>query len=865
VLASWRSFWRTVWHRRRFEEDLSEELRFHLESRAEDLARTGVAPAEARRRARLELGAVEAHREEVRRARGVRLVDELVADLRFALRGWRRHRGLALAVIVILTIGIGISSALFTLVNAVLLRPPVRSDPASFAKVYVAHAVAPKLPHNFDPPELEDLLAFEGGSRSLEAVAGIRTVNGQLGTEHTYVRGAMVTCDYFRVHGPARPLLGRLLDRRDCNEGAAVMVMGEGLWRNLGADPALVGQALTYDRRPFTVVGVVAGKVDGELKRPDLFMPYTHGDLWPGSVRWERWFETDARLRPGHSRADAAAELNVLLGQLDGQHPGRRSQVRVTDGSEISRPTDKGTVGVLSLLFGLPVMILLLVCSNVVSLLLARAHARRHEIAVRLSLGAGRGRLMKMLAVETLPLAAVAGGLSLLLAHELPPLLVAYLAKRPKDIPLEPDWRVWIFVAGISLVAALASGLTPALEALKVELVESLKGRPAGGRDSQRRLRHLLVVGQIAVTVILLAGAGLFVRGYVTVSWDEMGFDRHHTLLAPLYVRDEDPRAWSSVHQAVSAELRVASGIEAVAFAEAPPPGGQYVQVARVDGAVEVHSRRVLLNGVSPEFFATLGLPILRGRTFLPGESATGQILPVIVSGALARKMWPDGDPLGSTLRGEDGRRFEVVGLTGDMLRPGKSDLPVLYRPLLPGPAVVVARFSGAPVAATATVESTVQKSAPGVFAAARTFQARYDEDALTLAKFASVILVVGGCALLVALVGVYGTVTFAVRRRTREMGIRVALGARGRDVVRALVAPTAKSVGTGLVIGMAGAYLMAPGLEPMTGELAFGDPLVYGAPALLLGAAALAAMLRPVLRALSLDQMGPASVLRDE
>jgi predicted permease len=867
VLARARSFWRTLWRRRRFEDDLDDELRFHVEARADDLVRAGMSPDEARRRARVELGAAAAHKEDVRAARGLGLVDEIAADLRFALRGWRRHRGLALAVIAILTIGIGISTAVFTLLNAGLLRPQVRLDPASFVRVFVGHAQAPKRPDGASPPEIDDVVTMEGGTRSLAALGGARKVSARLGGDPGDTRGLLVTGEYFQVYR-ARPLLGRLIEKGDCRDGAAVMVLREDLWRRLGADPEIVGKVVSYNRRPFTVIGVMAGKMDGGLHdRSAVFIPHTHRDLWPPLARWDGRFETAARLRPGHRRADAAAELNMLMRQQDARHPGRESRVVVTDGSYIDTPGKSHVIFEFALLLGLLAMLLLLVCSNVVSLLLARAHARSHEIAIRLSLGAGRGRLMRMLAVETLPLAAVAAGLSWLLAQDAPRLLVSYLDDDPRDIPLHPDWRVWIFVAGVTLLAALASGLTPAFEALKVNLVDSLKGRPAAAADGRRRprLRDLLVVAQIAVTVVLLAGAGLFVRGYASLSWENRGYDSRHTLMAYLRAWGDDPPSWPAVHQAVRAELRVAPAIEVVAFAETTVPGGQHLRLVRMDGAASVASALAQMNGVSPDLFATLSVPLLRGRTFLPGESATGPVVPVILSNRLARDLWKSDDPLGGQLRTEEGHRFQVVGVVGDVERPGGKERGAIYRPLRPGPAAVVVRFSGDAAAASATVEAAVRRAAPGVGAWARSFQARDDRDAARLARVAAVILVVGGCAMLVALVGVYGTVAFTVRRRTKEMAIRVALGARAADVVHALVTPTARAVGAGLLIGVTLAFLLAPGLRSQAGELAFRDPLVYAATAVLLGAAALAAMVRPVLRALSLDQIGPAAILRED
>jgi predicted permease len=870
LLARWRSFWGTLWRRQRFEADLDEELRFHLESRAQDLVRQGRSPTAALRQARLELGAIDGHKQEVRQARGLRLWDELVADLRFAWRGWRRQRGLALAVTAILTLGIGVAAAVFTLVNAAVLRPQMGpgGDPGSFARVYVAQAFAPALPDRFSPPQIADLLALQGAARTLADVAGARWVSARLDADPNEVKGLLVTCNFFSVHRPARPLLGRLLDHRDCGRGAPVMVLSERLWRLRGADPAVVGKALTYKGRPFTVVGVVTGKFDGVREENGVWLPYDHGALWPVAHTWESRFDTAARLRPGHSRRDAAAELNVLLQQLDGQHPGRRSRVLVTDGSIVARPSSGQGLVVLSLLFGLLAMIVLLISANVVSLLLARAHARRHEIAVRLALGAGSRRLMKMLMVETLPLAALAGALSLLLARALPPLLVRWLDDDPRDIALDPDWRVWLFVGGVSLLAALASGLTPALEALNVDLMQSLKGRLRGlapGSD-RHRWRDLLVAAQVMVTVVLLAGAALFVRAYVQIAWQDQGFDTRHTLVTPLRPRGEDPPSWPLVHQAVSAQLRATPGVEAVALATAVPPGGRYLRVARDQGSFKALSRQVQVNGVSPSFFETLRVPVLRGRALQPADavrgSARGTVPNVVVSQRLARDLWPDGDPIGQSLRTSVGGRLQVVGVAGDVLRPGRDNDPSVYEALGDNQAVVLVRFSGDATAATARVEAAIARAAPRFATSARTFHARYQKDADQMARVALLVLVLGGCALALSLVGVYGTVSFAARRRLKEIGIRMALGATGRDLVRALVFPTARAVGLGALAGTLLALVLAPGLRPLTGELDYRDPLAHLGAALLLGVAALAAMLGPARRALAAD---PAAILRED
>ena len=816
MLARWRSFWGALRRRRRFEEDLDDELRFHMESRAQDLVAQGRSPAEARRQARLELGGVDGYKQEIRQARGLRLADELLADLRFAWRGWRRQRALALAVTAILTLGIGLSTAIFTVINAAVLRPQMGrgGDPASFAKVFVAHAFGSELPDSFDPPQLVDLLALQEASRTLADVAGARWVSARLDDNPADVKGLLVTCNFFSVHRPARPLVGRLLDRRDCQTGAAVMVLSEGLWRQRGSDAAVVGRTLLYKGHPFTVVGIVAGKFDGVREGNGVWLPYHHGSLWPVAHSWESRYDTSARLRPGYSRRQAAAELNVLLQQQDGQHPGRRSRVVVTDGAIVSRPSDGKSLMVLSLLFGLLAMLVLLVSANVVSLLLARAHARRHEIAVRLALGAGTGRLMKMLMVETLPLAAVAGTLSLLVARSVPQLLVRWLDDNPRDIALDPDWRVWLFVGGVSLLAALASGLTPALEALNVDLTQSLKGRLRGlGTGAGRsRLRDLLVAVQVMITVVLLAGVGLFVRAYVQLTWEDQGFDTRHTLAAPLRPRGADPASWSLVHQAVSAELRATPGVAAVALAEAIPPGGRYLRVASFQQGSPGGSRTVQLNAVSPEFFETMRLPLLHGRALQAADVAEVGARNVVVSQRLARELWPEAHPLGQRLRSSLGAHFQVVGVAGDIQLPGRTNEPAVYAALGDHQAVVLVRFAGQATAAVTAAEAAIGRAAPRLVASARTFQDRSQRAADQLGRAALLVLALGGCALSLSLVGVYGTVSFTARRRLKEIGIRMALGASTRDMIRALLVPTARAVGLGMLAGTLLALLLAPG-----------------------------------------------------
>jgi predicted permease len=877
TLASLRARVNSLWwglrHRGRLERELDDELAFHLDSRTADLVRGGLAPAEARRRARIELGAGEAHKDAVREARGLRLADELAADVRFALRSWRKHRALAIAVVATLTLGIGFGTAVFTLINGFFFRAYGVRDPASFVRVFVARAVAPELPDHFDVPTREDLQALEPGVASLAVLAGARLVAAPLGDDPGDIDGRLVTCNFFTMHGPVRPILGRLLAPGDCAGAARVLVLGEAFWRNrLGADPGVVGRVVSFNGRPFTVVGVAERSFSARMTQAAVWLPWTLAPEFPAGQPWQARFDITGRLRPGFSAGAVRAELEVALGSLDRLHPGRRSQLVVTDGSLWQEPRHQaGKLVIVTLLLGGLAMVVVLAAANVVILLLSRAHARRQEVAVRLALGAGRRRLMKMLLTETLLMAAVAAGLSLLVAHLLPPLLLRWLAPAPLDLPLDLDWRVWSFVAAVTLPAGLVSGLTPALEALNVDLVQSLKGRPRAGAGPGGKLpvRRRLIIGQIAVSLALLVGAALFARAYGRMPGAEVSFARQ-TIFAPLQAKAKDAVvSWPAVHQALAADLARVPGVEAVAFARRRPPGGARLEVITTGGQRQV----VAANEVSPAFFATLRLPLLHGRGLRPGDASgggggdgpAGGVLPVVISRQLAQRLWPGQSPLGQALSTRDGARLEVVGVVADIVVAGESDGFSLYQPLVPGAgtASVLVRFAGDPAGAVAGTRAAIARATPALERTrVRTILQRYEQQAAEVKPAAVVALGMGVIALILAVVGVYGLVAFSARRQMKELGIRAALGAQPRDVVGALLRPVLRSVSIGLAIGLCIVLLAAPGLAASVQEMDVWDPLPYAGAALLLVAAALAAMIRPARWALRVD---PALVLREE
>jgi predicted permease len=780
------------------------------------------------------------------------VLDDLWTDVRLAVRTWRRNLGLAAVVTTVLTVGIGISSTAVTLILDEYFAPTVRSDPDSYAQAYLARTTTEAPATNFGRFSVEDVEAIQGHAKSLR-VAAWRPAAAPLGDDAALVRGRMVTCNSFSVQGLGRPLLGRFLDQSDCVSAAPVAVITESLWRHqFGADPGVIGRGVSYGI-PLTIVGVAPGAESG-WTGPGVFIPYT---VAPASLSPSaRVYRITGRLTPGYTRPAAAAELNLILAQLDARYPGRRSQVAVTSGSA---PDDQaGTWAIMFLLLGVVTMVVLLVCANAATLVLSRAHARRHEIAVRLSLGAGVGRLLRMLVTETLVLALVAAGLSVVIARELPSLLVPLLDTYPGR-SVSPDWRVWVFLAAITLLAALASGLTPALEALRANTTESLKQRPgAGGGRGRFDLRGLLVVAQIAIAVALLGGAGVFMRSYLRTALDHPGFETRQLLLSELTVWDAQQPSWPAVQQRVAAEVRAVPGVETVAFAENRPASGDRLTLTSAAGL----SRTALANGVSPSFFATIGAPLLRGRALHPDDPVTGGVIPVVVSQRLAADLLPGLDPLGQVLQARDDTRFLVVGVAKDILRPGRLLEAALYRPLQPAQNILLVRHAGDPLAVVAGVNGAIRRAAPGIHGRTRVFQSTFDHDVDEIGDLTALGMILGVCALLLAMLGVYGVVSFAAQRRTKEMAIRAALGGRALDIVRALTAGPIKQLAVGLTAGVAMALALAAAAGTFAKHIRPGDPLPYAAAIVLVTAATMLAMLRPAHRAMTAD---PITALREE
>src|SRR5262245_40087379 len=456
-------------------------------------------------------------------------------DLRFSVRSLRRHALLSTVVIATLTLGVGFSAGVFTLINANYLRARVDKDYDSFAQVYSVYTQDPTRSGRTGRTTLEDYLAFRDRAKSLGKLAAYARIEAPLEIDdpaETYA--LLVTSNFFSLYDLERPIMGRLLEPADCSEARPVVVLSDRLWRDrFASDSQIIGKVIHFNGQPVTVVGV-APEFAGMVDHSKAWLPYTLETylklganlLKPGEAAW---LNVVGRLNPGFSHEQAAAELRLLASQQDRLHPGRNSTHIVTDGSWVQAPELRNRmIWIVALIMGILTILVFIICTNVTTLLLARAAARRQEIAVRLALGAGRMRLVRMLMTETLLLASIAGLASLYFTYHLPGVLMIWISEGNPDLSIDfslaPDWRVFGYLMMVTLFAATLAGLAPALQSLKVNLSDALKGRQSthGGGSW---LRGILIGAQVALSFVLLFGAWLAVRNVQKMSGANPGFE----------------------------------------------------------------------------------------------------------------------------------------------------------------------------------------------------------------------------------------------------------------------------------------------------------------------------------------------------
>jgi predicted permease len=870
------------WQRRTQEEDLDRELRAHLDLETEERRESGLPLDEARHGAQRAFGNTTLIKEETRAMWGWTFLERLGQDLRYALRTIRRSPGFTTVAVLSLALGIGANSAIFTFVNAALLKPLPYPDSdrivaleqrplTSQMRTMVSKPTTPVHPRSFVP--------WHDRSQSFEALAIAQSVPANTqdidGTAEQ-VPGLWTTPELFRVFGVA-PILGRVFTDeegfgraqvRGEAAGTSVVVLSHGYWqRRFGADPDILGKTLPIGRGTATVIGVLpAGFRIGTLN-VDIYSPI-HIDRSKPETVGSRSFLCFGRLRRGVSLEAARAEMEVIAGQVS-----RDDHNEKDFGVVISSLRDylvRDTRLVLLVLTGVVAFVLLIACANLAGLLLTRGVGRQSELSLRASLGASRGRLVQQLLIESVALSAMGGVLGVLLGFWTSRALV-FLARdavafgQMADVPL--DWRVLAFAVTISLLTAIAFGLAPAWQATRINLSKGLHAHGRGGDSrSQRRFRSALVVGEVALAVVLLVGAGLLLRTFSRLLDVKLGFQPEHALTMRMLVTGQ-PAARSSLVESILDRVETLPGVNAVGTIQFLPLGGhtnngpfQFVGRPRLADAMSMESD---VSTVSRGYFAAMGISVLRGRPFGRQDRLDGPRV-ALVNESFVRKYSPDEDPIGRVILGDwaNPKPTEIIGVVGDIRHNGLTAEPrptvFLAQSQVPGYFThVIIRTAMDPNQMATAVRHEIRQVDPRQPVTDVQPMAQYVSSALARPRLYAILLgTFAALALLLAAIGLYGLMAYAVSQRRHEIGVRMALGAQSRNVLGSILGEGAQLAVLGLVLGVACAIALSRLVANLLFGVTTGDLVTYAGVMALLAGVALIASYVPARRASRVDPM---------
>jgi predicted permease len=861
--------------RHRLERELEEEVRFHLEMQAEDNLRAGMEPADARYAAMRSFGGVEAMKETYRESGTLAAVEATLQDLRYAMRAMRKSPAFTTVAVLCLALGIGANTAIFSLIDAALLRTLPVAQPE---RLVVIRSVDERGRQaiSFSYPAYRYLRAH---TRSAEIIAYDRiALNLSSGAFTDAPSGELVSDNFFSVLG-VRPLMGRAFTPED-EAGALISYR---YWQGrFHGDPAIVGRNVAVNGLPFTVIGVTPPRFFGvEVGgSPDVYVPLTMCDrLFPGPSRLERpnnfWLETMARLAPAATPKQVKAEMDVAYYQSLTAYAAllRPGALRMLQHRQIGiAPGARGQSN-LRREFGTPLvvlmtvvgLVLLIACANVANLLLARAGARRKEIAVRLALGAGRARLLRQFLTESMTLSIAGGLLGLLFAYWSAGALAGFLTKSVLDVT--PDAPVFAFTLAVSVLTGLLFGSAPALQATRPDLIPALKNETAVEASGTRlSLGRFLVAGQVALSLLLLIAAGLFIRTLVNLRNLNLGFRTDRILLVSLnpglsgYTTERTGRLYSELLDRVNA----LPGVRSASIADSPLLGGAYIDGLSVEGypARQGENLNVSIKIVTPRFFETMGIRLHLGRDFSPLDRSGGPKV-AIVNESIVRDFFDGANPLGRHVGLGGPTDMEIVGVIADTKYRGIRDpIPnTLYLPagqgqtMSPERTVHVSTLAD-PAAIAAAVRQEIRALDRNLPAKVTLFSHLLDENLVRERLIATLSGFFGGLALLLASVGLYGVMAYNVQRRTREIGIRMSMGA-GRPQVLWMIAREALGlIVAGVIVGLPAAFAASRLVSSMLFGLTAGDPAtILGATALLAATGLLAAFL-PAYRASRVDPM---------
>ncbi len=866
---------RALLRRSEIERELDEELRDHIERQTEQNIGLGMNPEEARHAALKSFGGVEQAKEGSRDARGVRLLEDLWQDLRFGARMLMKNPGFTLIVALTLGLGIGANTAMFSIIHAVLLRPLPYKDADRLVAVFASPAGQAQTSKVF--ASYQAFKEWKLQSRSFERLEACTWAaeSGKILLGHGAAQRVLsipVTSGYFSLLG-VRAAQGRTFETQDLKMECAV-VLSHGFWKDrLGAAPDIVGSILRLDNKSCAVIGIMPKEFEFYPRQAQLWsliMPNSAFEREP----WRLSIGVFGRLKPDASSARAQAELALLHQQITRDAPiefkswSQYEPVVSELQSEFTWLAGRNLRTGLVVLFGAVVCVLLIACVNVAGLQLARASVREREMAIRAALGSGRSRLIRQMMTEIMTLALLGAILGMALAVAC---VKWFRSASPIELPpgnaVTVNWQTLMFTAGMAILAGLLSGLAPAFKASRIDLNDALKDATRGSSGARtHRAARLFIIAEVALSLTLLAGAGLLIQSIVRLGYVQLGFriDRLFTagLTLPASSYPRSPQQAAFYNKLIS-RLRAQPGIEAAAV---KAPGGWNIPLTAAGRAYELSDVHQEL--VSADYMVTMGIPLLRGRSFEDSDHENSQPV-AIINKALAQKYFPNEDPIGQQIKLETSDSapwLTIVGITGDVKGQrlfNEMDFeaaPLVYSPMnqsASGSVQIMLRAATDIAGLTNVLQREVYALDQGAPVSTPETMEHQISESLAHPRFRAILLsYFAGLALLLVAIGIYGMLSQTVSHRTREIGIRIALGAERRDILLLVIRQGLVLMLVGAIIGVAGSLFATRFLAGMLYGVKPADPLTFGAVLLTLGGVAALASYFPARRATKVDPM---------
>ncbi len=867
--------------------EIDEEMRFHLDMRAEENVRRGMSPEDAKREAERRFGRLTRIKEMGYDVRGGGFVETLWQDLRYGARLLLKHPGFTFIAVLTLALGIGVNTALFSVVNAVLLRPLPYAEPERLVQIYEANAQQGYDRFSFSLANFVDHRDQQSG---FEQIAAYRRWNANLtgAGEPERVQVAIVSASFFPLLR-VQPLLGRAFLTEEETPGKDnVAVLSYGLWqRRFGGDPGILNKSVNLSGYVCTIVGVLpadfqfpdpfgSNPLSEAAPRVDLLTPIAYDPKNLGD-RGSHFLQVLARLKSGVELAQAQTELRAIASRLEQQYPDRNKGWTVNVFA-LQDEVVRNVRPALLLLLAAVAFVLLIACANVSNLLLARAAARQKEMAIRLALGAPRARLLRLLLTESLLLALVGGAAGLAVAYCA---MRAFISFSPANVPrtneIHLDGMALLFTFGITLLTSVAFGLLPTLQASKPTVHTTLKeGGRQGNRGGRPRTRGLLVVAEVALSLLLLIGAGLMIRTFISFQRVNPGFRTDNLLTMKVALPFKKyPKAQQQVafYQQVIEQVRSLPGVQGVGAVSDLPlvEGGFFAFI--IEGRASASAQddpSAVWRAINPDYFRTMDMRLRRGREFTEHDQP-GAVEVIVINETMAASFWPSEDPIGKRIQIYDAEAMpwrEIVGVVNDTKEAGLGapTRPEIYVPFSQRPRTamtLIAHTAAGPEQLAGAMRAAVQAVDPEqpVFRVSTMEQFFSAEVAVPRATM-FLLGTLAVAALILAAVGIYGVMAHAVTQQTHEIGIRTALGATQRDVLRLVVGQGMTMTLIGVVIGLAGAFALTRLMKSLLFGVSATDPATFTIIALLLTGVALFACYIPARRATKVD---PLTALRYE